>query len=41
MFSSSGEKLRSFGLHVYGQGQFNGPTGVAVDGENILVSGLP
>ena len=39
VFSPSGEKLRSFGTHGFGQGQFNHPCGVAVDGEgNILVA---
>ncbi len=39
IFSSSGEKLRSFGTHGSGQGQLIGPCGVAVDGEgNILVA---
>ncbi len=39
IFSSSGEKLLIFGTHDYGQGQFNEPCGVAVDGEgNILVA---
>ena len=38
VFSHSGEKLRSFGTHGSGQGQFKDPFGVAVDGEgNILV----
>ena len=38
VFSPSGEKLRSFGTRGSGQGQFDRPTGVAVDGEgNILV----
>ena len=39
VFSPSGEKLRSFGTHGSGQGQFQLPHGVAVDGEgNILVA---
>ena len=39
VFSPSGEKLRSFGKHGSGQGEFNNPCGVAVDGEgNILVA---
>ena len=39
VFSPSGGKLRSFGTGGSGQGQFNGPSGVAVDGEgNILVA---
>ncbi len=39
IFSSSGEKLRSFGTLGSGQGKFNEPCGVAVDGEgNILVA---
>ena len=39
VFSPSGGKLRSFGTHGSGQGQFNEPRGVAVDGEgNILVT---
>ena len=39
VFSPSGEKLRSFGTHGSGQGQFDSPCGVAVDGEgNILVA---
>ena len=38
VFSPSGEKLRSFGKHGSGQGEFQVPCGVAVDGEgNILV----
>ena len=38
VFSPSGEKLRSFGTHGSGQGQFDCPCGIAVDGEgNILV----
>ncbi len=39
IFSSSGERLRSFGTYGSGQGQFINPCGVAVDGEgNILVA---
>ena len=39
VFSPNGEKLRSFGTHGSGQGQFKYPYGVAVDGEgNILVA---
>ena len=39
VFSPSGEKLRTFGTHGSGQGQFKYPRGVAVDGEwNILVA---
>ena len=39
VFSPSGEKLRSFGTHGSGQGQFKHPCGVAVDCEvNILVA---
>ena len=39
IFSSSGEKLRTFGKHGSGQMQFRLPSGVAVDGEgNILVT---
>ena len=39
VFSPSGGKLRSFGTHGSGQGQFNEPCGVAVDHEgNILVT---
>ena len=39
IFSPSDEKLRSFGTHGSGQGQFEDPRGVAVDGdENILVA---
>ena len=39
VFSASGEKLRSFGSRGSGQGQFEGPSGVAVDGEgNILTA---
>ncbi len=38
IFSSGGEKLRSFGTRGSGRGQFISPCGVAVDGEgNILV----
>ena len=38
-FNPSGEKLRSFGTHSSGKGQFDKPCGVAVDGEgNILVA---
>ena len=38
VFSPSGEKLRSFGKHGCGQGEFDHPYGIAVDGEgNILV----
>ena len=37
VFSPSGEKLRTFGTHGSGQGQFQSPCGVAVDDEwNIL-----
>ena len=39
MFSASGKKLRSFGSHGSGQGQFDLAVGVAVDPEgNILVA---
>ena len=39
VFTTSGEKLRSFGTHGSGQGQFKEPCGVAVDGEGkILVA---
>ena len=39
VFSPSGEKLRSFGTHGSGQGQFDSPFKIAVDGEgNILVT---
>ena len=39
LFSPSGEKLRSFGIKGSGQGQFDRPCGVTVDGEgNILVA---
>ena len=39
IFSSRGEKLRSFGAHGSDQGQFISPCGVTVDGvENILVT---
>ena len=39
VFSSSGDKLRSFGMKGSGLGQFMRPGGVAVDGEgNILVA---
>ena len=39
VFSPRGEKLRSFGTCGSGQGQFQCPAGVAVDGEgNILVA---
>ena len=39
VFSPSGEKLRSFGKRGSGQGEFNEPCGLAVDGEgNILVA---
>ena len=38
VFSPSGERIRSFGTHGSGQGQFKYPCGIAVDGEgNILV----
>ena len=38
VFSPSGERLRSFGTDGSCQGQFDGPTGVTVDGDsNILV----
>ena len=38
VLSPSGEKLRSFGTHGSGQGEFSGPRGVVMDGEgNILV----
>ena len=41
VFSPSGVKLRSFGSHGSGHGQFDKPQGVAVDGEgNILVAGF-
>ena len=39
VFSPSGEKLRSYGKRGSGQGEFNDPCGIAVDGEeNILVA---
>ncbi len=39
VFTSSGERLRSFGTHGSGLGQFQCPCGVAVDGEeNVLVA---
>ena len=39
IFSSSGEKIRTFGSKGSAQGQFNHPRGVAVDGDgNILVA---
>ena len=39
VFSPSGEKIRSFGTHGSGKGQFEYPRGIGVDGEgNILVS---
>ena len=39
VFSPSGEKLRSFGTHGSGQGQFDCPCGIAVNSEgNILVT---
>ena len=39
VFTPSGEKLRSFGKRGSGQGEFDSPCGVAVDGEgNILVA---
>ena len=39
IFSSTGEKLQSFGTQGSGAGQFNTPHGVAVDGDsNILVA---
>ena len=39
VFSPSGKKLRSFGTHGSGQGQFEDPHGLTVDGEgNILVA---
>ena len=38
IFSSTGEKIRSFGSHGTGHGQFKRPFGVAIDDvENILV----
>ena len=41
VFSPNGEKLRSFGTHGSGQGQFKYPSGVEVDGEgNILVADI-
>ena len=36
IFSSSGEKLRSFGTHGSGQGQFISPCGVAVDVSGVV-----
>ena len=37
VFSPSGKKLRSFGKHGSGQGEFDDPCGLAVDGEgNVL-----
>ena len=39
VFSPSGEKLQSFGKHGSGHGEFQDPSGAAVDGEgNILVA---
>ena len=39
IFTPSGEKLRSFGTHGSGQGQFEDPRGVTVDNDgNILVA---
>ena len=39
LYSPRGERLQSFGTVGSDQGQFNGPTGVALDGEgNILVT---
>ena len=39
VLSPSGEKLRSFGTHGSGEGEFNQPCGVVLDGEgNILVA---
>ena len=39
VFSSTGEKLQSFGSKGFGRGQFNGPRGVTVDDDgNILVA---
>ena len=39
VFTASGEKLQSFGTRGSGQGQFEDPNGVAVDGEgNIFVA---
>ena len=39
VFSPSGKKLRSFGKHGSGQGQFDSPSGVTVDSDgNILVA---
>ena len=37
VFGPNGEKIRSFGACGSGQGQFDYPRGVAVDGGNILV----
>ena len=34
---SCGERLQSFGTHGSGEGQFQSPGGVAVDGEGNLV----
>lgn len=39
MFDSDGDYLYSFGTNGEGNGQFNAPTGVAVDkNDNILVA---
>ena len=38
VLSPNGEKIRSFGTHGSGQGQFNHPCGVTMDGEgNLLI----
>lgn len=39
MFSREGQYVRSFGHHGSGNGQFNAPTGIAVDSRGyVLVS---
>ncbi len=37
VFSPSGERLRSFGIHGSDQGQFRAPYGVAVDGKGCIL----
>ena len=39
IFSPTGEKLRSFGSHGLGHGQFSGPWAVAVDSDGNILTG--